>query len=294
MEQYYQESGRAGRDGDPAECELLFAVSDVQRARFFISSIKDEGERARAMRSLSRITSYASTVACRKAQILNYFGESREAQGCGSCDVCSGEVRLTNATRDAQIVLSAVYRTGQRFGAGHVTDVVRGKRTDKVVRAGHEKVQTFGVGSSRGIRYWRRVIDELLMQGYLEQTGDRYPVLRLSESSRDVLSGGRDVHVSEYTANTEEDHRARPAASRIARPADQELFEHLRDMRRRIASQSGLPAYMILTDRTLREIATVKPHTLQTLSNIHGVGTVKLDKYGTAILEAVAQHDART
>ncbi len=286
MEQYYQESGRAGRDGDPAECELLYAPRDAQRARFFLSSITDEEERNRAERSLSRIIRYATTIACRKSQMLRYFGETGNEGGCGGCDVCVGEVRPIDATRDARIVLSAVYRVGQRFGARHLADVVRGSRTQKIARLGHDRIKTFGAGSEKPATYWRGVIDELVTQGYLEQTEDRFPILRLNRASRSLLAGKVNFEVSEYTARSEHNRRRTPSLK--FQPADADLYEKLRALRRDLSSAAGVPAYMIFSDRTLREMSARKPASPGQLRTIYGVGVRKIDRYGAAFLDAIA------
>ena len=283
MEQYYQESGRAGRDGEPAECELLFAASDVQRARYFISSIDDDRERNRAEASLSRIVRYATTVACRKHQILRYFGEEEKSEGCGSCDVCANEIRLVDATRDAQIALSAVYRVGQRFGTGHIVDIVRGSKTQKIARSGHDRIKTFGAGTGKPVKFWRGIIDELVTQSFLTQTDDKYPVLRLTDSSRELLAGDVQFSVSEYLSNSNPKSKSsrRGAEPQVSNPG---LYDQLRSHRRLLASRAGVPAYVVFSDRTLRELAENRPRTLSEMRSIHGIGTVKLNKYGEEFL----------
>lgn len=281
MEQYYQESGRAGRDGEPAECELLFAASDMQRARYFISSIDDEGERNRAEASLSRIVRYSTTVACRKHQILRYFGEDPAGDGCGSCDVCANEIRVVDATREAQIALSAVYRVGQRFGAGHIVDVVRGSKNQKIERTGHDRIKTFGAGSGKPVRYWRGIIDELVTQNYLAQTEDKYPVLRLTDTSRELLAGDIEFSVSEYLSNPGPLSKRAVPKTPISDPG---LYDELRALRKRLASDAGVPAYVVFSDRTLREMAEIRPRTLGEMRSIHGIGSVKLNRYGDEFL----------
>ena len=267
--------------GEPAECELLFAASDVQRARFFISSIDDDRERNRAEVSLSRIIRYSTTVACRKHQILRYFGEDPTNDGCGSCDVCRGEIRVVEATREAQIALSAVYRVGQRFGAGHIVDVVRGSKTQKIERRGHDQIKTFGAGSGKPVRFWRGIIDELVTQNYLAQSEDKYPVLRLTDRSRELLAGDIEFSVSEQLSNPTSQKKRSVAERPVSDPV---LYDALRALRKQLASGAGVPAYVVFSDRTLREMAEIQPRTLGEMRSIHGIGSVKLNKYGEAFL----------
>jgi ATP-dependent DNA helicase RecQ len=280
MEQYYQESGRAGRDGDPAVCELLFSAGDIHRSRYFLKSVSDEQEKKRALRSLSEIVRYAGTLGCRKDHILRYFGESPDRASCGACDVCGGEVVTQECTRDAQIVMSAVHRTGARFGSGYVVDVIRGTETERVRQFGHDSLQTYGVGSDKNKIHWRRIIDELVTQGYLEQTDSEFPILRLTQRSPEVLFGGEEFFVSA---------RRGPSRTRSARPdvtesVDETLYELLRACRSRIAKEAGVPAYVVFHDRTLREMAAAKPKDVEGLRLIHGVGSTKLDRYGAEFL----------
>jgi len=286
MEQYYQESGRAGRDGEPAVCELLFSAADIHRSRYFLSSVTDEQEQKRALRSLNEIVRYAATLGCRKDHILRYFGESPDRDSCGECDVCNGEVVSEESTRDAQIVMSAVHRTGDRFGSGYIIKVIMGVSDDRVRQFGHDSLQTYGMGKGQSKPHWRRVIDELITQGYVEQTDTEFPILRLTDKSGDVLFDREPFFVSARRPT-----RGRTAApigeARPAGPMDDALFEQLRSCRREIARQKGVPAYVVFPDRTLREMAAARPRTLEEMRLIHGVGSTKLDRYGDDFLRVI-------
>ncbi len=312
LESYYQESGRAGRDGEPADCTLLYAARDIQTARFFVNQIEAPEQRDNANRALKAMVRYASSLACRREQILRYFGDQAAAAGVAGadshgaeplaasratdaadtrtnacCDVCAGEVHGVDATRDAQIVMSAIVRLGQRFGAGHVIDVVRGANTVRIRELGHAGVRTYGAGAELPVKHWRRVVDALISAGMVEQTDDRYPVLKLRETARPVLRGEVTFQMPAH---------ARPLVRRAATAelsdGDAELFQQLRRLRKEIASRHGIPAYVVFADRTLRELAQVRPHDVTAMADIHGVGSEKLSRYGDEFLACIREYAA--
>jgi ATP-dependent DNA helicase RecQ len=302
MEGYYQETGRSGRDGEPAHCLLLFGYGDIPKIRFFIDEISDDTERNHAIKCLNDMVHYSTVHSCRRKQILNYFGESYSrdtealsadaaaAESAVCCDICAGEVESVKATTDAQIVMSAIARTGQRFGIGHIVSVVLGESTDRIVKMGHEKIKTFGVGQNRDRRHWRLIIDNLLAQGLIAQTPGDYPVLQLEPDAKRVLFEGVDVHVLK-TRKTFPKPRKRHAAM-AAGEYDENLFEHLRALRKSLASEQGVPPFVVFSDKTLHEMARFLPATKIDLLNISGVGEAKLDKYGEQFLYAIQEFNA--
>jgi len=289
MESYYQETGRSGRDGEPALCLLLFGYGDIPKIRFFIDDISDPHERNHAIQCLNDMVHYATVHACRRKQLLNYFGESypvnpvEESGPC--CDICAGEVESIDATVDAQIVMSAIARTGQRFGINHIVSVVIGDASDRIQHLGHDQIKTFGVGKDKDKRHWRLIIDNLLAKGLVAQTPGDYPVLELRPEARDVLFEGQEVHVLK-TIKTK-GKRPKHTGATEAGPYDEDLFEQLRDLRKQLASKQGVPPYVVFSDKTLHEMARFFPATQDELLQISGVGQTKLTRYGTIFLDAI-------
>jgi len=306
MESYYQETGRAGRDGDPAHCLLLFGYGDIPKIRYFIDRMGEEADpdadqdvaaleaqRRHALKCLNEMIQYATTHACRRKRILNYFGETwppaTHETSLPCCDICVGEVACVDATRDAQIVLSAIARTGQRFGINHIIAVVTGDATERVCRLGHDRIKTFGAGRDRDTRHWRQVLDNLLAQELVAQTEGEYPVLKLMPAAREVLFDGREVHVLKaHVPRAGGRQRGRAAAPPAYEGAgDPALFEALRTVRKTLAAEQGVPPYVIFSDRTLHEMAARMPTSTGGLLAVSGVGNHKLERYGDAILEAI-------
>jgi ATP-dependent DNA helicase RecQ len=298
VEGYYQETGRAGRDGLPATAWLAYGLQDVVQQRKLIDGSEgDAAHRRRQTAHLDAMLALCETVECRRAQLLGYFGQ--ESAPCGNCDTCLAPPQTWDGTVAAQKLLSAVYRLsrerGQRFGAGHVIDILMGKKTQRVIDNDHASLTVFGVGEDLRDTEWRGVVRQLLAQGLLAVEGD-YGTLALTPLSSDVLGGKREVLLrreAERVKTARASRAARSAAGAAAAaelpPAAAGLFETLRAWRAGAAKEQGVPAYVIFHDATLRQIAARTPATLADLSAISGVGEAKLAKYGQSILDTLAE-----
>ena len=284
IEGYYQETGRAGRDGEPAHCLLFFGRGDIPKIRFFIEQIEDENEKRYAIKKLGETVGFASVNSCRRRQLLSYFGEKYEGENCGGCDVCAGTVERADATTDAQICLSAVVRTGGRFGAGHIIDVVTGAKTQRILDLHHNEIKTYGAGRAHPKLYWRRLIDELIGQECLVSTGDKYPVLQVSAKGSDVLYGKIPFLIlNQVVAETRKKKQFA-----VYEESNPQLFKELRAIRKRLADEHNVPPFVVFSDRTLHEMCIYFPATPAALLEISGVGEHKLKQYGAVFLESIA------
>ncbi|HEY5135021.1 MAG TPA: DNA helicase RecQ [Candidatus Nanopelagicales bacterium] len=296
LEGYYQETGRAGRDGDPATAWMAYGLADVVQQRSFILSSDGSPEHQRVDHmKLDAMLGYAEASTCRRRLLLAYFDE--ESGDCGNCDVCLDPPELWDATVPAQKVLSAVVRTGQRFGAGHVIDVLTGKLTPKVEQWDHQELPTFGVGADLSGPEWRSIVRQLVARSVLSPDPSRMGALTITEKARPILEGTQRVELRRLAAPVAKVTKARRGASRsdaesAASDADRELFEILRTERRTIADAESVPAYVVLPDRTLWELAAVRPSTTAELLAVNGIGPVKAEKYGAAFLALIAEHAA--
>jgi ATP-dependent DNA helicase RecQ len=290
VEGYYQETGRAGRDGLPSTAWLAYGLQDVVQQRKMIeTSDGDLAHRRRQTAHLDAMLALCETVECRRVQLLAYFGE--QAVSCGNCDTCLSPPESWDGTIAAQKVLSTVFRLDrerrQKFGAGQVTDILLGRTTPKITQFGHDKLTVFGVGTELNESQWRGVVRQLLAQGLLSVEGD-YGTLVLTDASADVLRGDRQVMM-----RREPERVARPSAKPSRAPVDlpasaAPIFEKLRTWRATTAKEQGVPAYVIFHDATLRQIAAATPTTLTELGAINGVGEHKLAKYGQQILDTLS------
>ena len=291
VEAYYQEIGRAGRDGLPADTLTLYGIEDMAfRRRQIDEKGVAEAQRRLEHRRLSAMIDLAEAATCRRQALLAYFGEA--SGPCGSCDLCQGGASLVDATRDAQMVLSAVARTGQRYGAGHLVDVLRGAATDTVKRQGHDAIKTFGVGAARSAHAWRTVIRQLFAAGALAEASEEHGGFRLTEKGEAILFGRETIALrlvrdepAKASRRAERERRADGLEGEAA-----SLFEALRTLRRDIARDEGVPAYMVFPDRTLIEMAELRPATREAMREVQGVGERKLSLYGDAFLEAIGAH----
>ncbi|MGB4594088.1 MAG: DNA helicase RecQ [Coriobacteriia bacterium] len=288
IEGYYQETGRAGRDGLPAEALLLFGMQDVITARRLVESGNNAEQIRIELHKLDAMIGLAEATTCRRRVLLGYFGESTGAH-CGNCDVCLDPPELYDATEDARKVLCAVADTDSRFGVGHVIDVLRGASTEKTRRWGHTTLNVFGAGRDTSQDAWSSIVRQLIHQGYLRQDIAEYSALKLTDSAAAVVSGDASVRLARPKAKAVREKALRASKnSRVAPDVDSELFAQLRALRRELAAQAGVPAYVVFADKTLIDIAVQRPATPDEFLRCDGVGKTKLERYGDVFMEAIA------
>ncbi|MPS29232.1 DNA helicase RecQ [Pigmentiphaga sp.] len=291
VEGYYQETGRAGRDGLPATAWMAYGLQDVvQQRRMIDESTGDEAYKRRSASMLEAMLGLCETVECRRVRLLQYFGQA--SQACGNCDTCLEPPQAWDGTEAAQKILSAVYRLwkerGQRFGAGHVIDILRGKRNDKVEQHRHDELSVFGIGADLSEKDWRNVLRQLIAQSLLTVDHEAFGTLALTEGSRSVLKGERTLMLRREPAKPARARESSRARAAVTLPPEAEaLFTALRAWRGEVARSHGVPAYVIFHDATLREVALARPASLDELGAISGVGARKLEAYGQEILERV-------
>ncbi len=291
IEHYQQETGRAGRDGLEGDCVLLYSAADVLLWRSIVQrSAEEAGADAdyvrNSLRHVDDIDRYARGAVCRHRALVNHFGQEYTAPTCGACDLCLGDVEVVaDATVIAQKILSCVIRVGQRFGAGHVIAILRGEKTERVLSLGHDRLSTYGLLAGYAQTELRDWIYQLIGHGVLAQDGDKYPILRLTETSRAVLRGEENVRLVQIARK--ERRKKSKVESQSWEGVDADLFESLRKFRRELAASRGVPPYIILGDRSLREVARTRPQTLTELRDVYGIGDKKLLDLGEKILEVV-------
>lgn len=284
MEAYYQEIGRAGRDGAPADAQLLFGLSDARMRRQFVDQDGgDEDHRRREHKRLDALLAYCEATRCRRVSLLAYFGEA-DAQPCGNCDNCLNPPKLVEATRQAQMLFSAIARTGERFGAAHVIDVVRGADTEKIRERGHDRLPTHGVGADMPKSYWQGLVRQCLASGFLGLDIEGFGGLRLTATGRQVLQGLARVEIREITLSKKAVRAQRVAQAVETGDVDGDMLARLKQLRKRLAADKRVPAYVVFSDATLIEMSVAKPQDLAALGEVKGVGPKKLDDYGEAFL----------
>ena len=293
LEAYYQETGRAGRDGLPATAWMAYGLQDVIALRQMVDgSEADEARKRIEMRKLDAMLGYCELATCRRRALLAYFGETPPDR-CGNCDNCLQPPESWDATEAAQQALSCVYRTGQRFGTGYVIDVLRGKDDDRIRRFRHDRIPTFGVGADLDAGQWRSVVRQLVARGLLSVDVDGYGSLRLTAAARPVLRGEATVELRRDARAPSQRRGAREARDRVRavlHPDSQALFDALRARRRTLAESQGVPPYVIFHDASLIEMAQGRPRSMDAFALVPGVGAAKLARYGETFLAVIREH----
>jgi len=301
IEAYYQETGRAGRDGKPSSAWMAYGLSDiVQQRRMIDESTGSDAFKRVSIGKLDALVGLAETAGCRRSRLLGYFGEEVREGNCGNCDNCLSPPQLRDGKVAAQKLLSCAYRTGQRFGAMHLIDVLVGRLTERITQFGHDKLSVFGIGAELNEKQWRSVVRQLVAMGHLYADSEAFGALKLTETARAVLKGETEIMFREAPAGT----RVRASRSKSrrgdlaprtggeGRPGDAGLQTDLRAWRSEIARKRGVPAYVVLHDATIDGIAASRPKTLNELRNVPGIGDKKLEHYGDELLALVRAAEA--
>jgi ATP-dependent DNA helicase RecQ len=289
VEAYYQETGRAGRDGEPADAWLVYGLQDVIKLRQMMASSEgsEAHKRAEAHR-LNAMLGLCELTTCRRQALLHYFGETL-AEPCGNCDTCLEPVETWDATEAARMALSAVYRTGQRFGVNHLIDVLRGEATEKVQQFRHNQLPTFAIGQALETNRWRSVYRQLVARGYLSVALDRFGALCLEQKCRPLLRGEESI---ELRHDPQKGGARQKTKIHLPADIDVALWEALRECRRVLAEEQGVPPYVVFHDRTLQEMCTLLPRDMAEFSRLSGVGERKLEKYGPVFLATISSNSS--
>jgi ATP-dependent DNA helicase RecQ len=286
LESYYQEIGRAGRDGEPAEAHMLFGLGDIHMRRMFIEQEdSNEDRKRREHQRLAALVGYCESSTCRRRTLLAYFGES--SGPCGNCDACLDPAVMADGTSEARLVLDAVLQSGERYGAAHIVDVLRGAETEKIVACGHNRLSAYGSGSARKKDEWRSLIRQLVAGGFLHHDVAGFGGLSLSGDGKALLKGEKQFMVRQETRTA---RKERTAAAASLSTAQADLLAALKRLRLGIAASRHVPAYLVFSDKTLQEMARQVPRDLAAFAEISGVGTSKLRDFGQIFIDAIAAH----
>ena len=290
MENYYQEFGRAGRDGDTADCEMLFGMQDIRMRRQFIEQDDASTElKRRAHKRLDRLIAYCEAPTCRRQALLSYFGET--SKPCNNCDVCLDPVDLTEGTREGQMVLSAIVRTGQRFGPAYICDILVGANVQRIRDFGHEKLPTWGVGKHLKKPQWQSIIRQMIAAGFVHLDVAEYGGVSMTAQGKDLLRGAAEFSYRPMAVGKAAriPHAAKgKQAEQSLSESDMDMLTRLKAARTELAQEQNVPAFMIFHDKSLRDMARKRPKNIGEMSSIHGVGKAKLDKFGAVFLDVMS------
>ena len=318
LESYYQETGRGGRDGLECECILFFSRGDKYKIDYFIDQMEKNEEREASRSKLKEVMDYCQSTVCRRKVLLQYFGEELKEENCGGCDVCLNPVKRTDATEEAKLLIKCVKEVGQRYGITHVTEILTGSNSKKIIEKGHHRLGSYGTGTYLQKDKWADIARELVYQKILKLEGSRYPLLKLDEGSEQVIAGNRTVESTQLAPNkdsllksdkqttrdklkvaakselplskeTEADYKTKKQIGK-SNKIDSELFSRLKDLRKKIANKEKVPPYIVFADTSLKQMATQMPLNEKELLEITGVGEYKLKKYGDIFLTEIRDH----
>ena len=286
VEAYYQEIGRAGRDGKPADVHMLYGLDDIRMRRQFIAQDDgNEDHKRREHKRLGSLLAYGEAISCRRVALLTYFGENTQA--CDNCDICIDPPTLIDGTKEAQMLLTAVARTGQVFGAAHIVDVLRGSASEKILARGHDSLPVYGAGKERPKNFWTAFIRQVVASGYLSIDVEGYGGLQLTEKAEPLLKGEQGYEYRDIPRTKATGSKKARAAVAALDDADAELLAGLKALRRELAQERKVPAYVIFSDATLHDMCVMKPNDLETLALVNGVGPKKLKDFGGMFLQAL-------
>jgi ATP-dependent DNA helicase RecQ len=293
IEGYYQETGRAGRDGLPSQCLLFYSPGDASKQKHFIRQIEDEAEQKNAYGKLQQMVEYCELATCRRAHLLAYFGEAYPQERCGGCDICFSPQEDFDATIISQKIMSAIIRTGQRFGMNYIIDVLIGARNKKILERDHHELSVYGIVDDFSKEDLSRIVGQLVAKKLIIKSGDEYPTLALSPLGQEFLKQRQEIHLPKF----ESIGKLSQPSDAVEAGYDRDLFEHLRLWRKTIAAEKGVPPYVIFSDLTLRQMAFYLPQSEDNFSRISGVGDEKLNQYGkilTEIIQTYARENNRS